>query len=315
MEATEGRLRAKTGTLEGVTSLSGYVETAARDRLVFSVLVNDYPGRAHLSVRAVDAVGNALAAAGGKASELGAAVASAVPPPSQPGESADDVKAHLATYYQLGRSGDRRNIPFLRTSLKGERDPVLRIAAAEAVYLSDPDSQSARRAFLDAVAADGASFPRLRSLSGGEAMEAPGPVLGSLANLAAEGGADALLRLVELSPAALADPALTRPVAEIWEEVARDVPDEALGALREATPPSAEAALGAIARGIAATNDTDHPFPAAVRRAEHDADPDVAAHARALGIRLDAALGAARAVLKAGPPPTIGPTAADANRN
>ena len=108
MESTEGRLRAKTGTLENVTSLSGFVETAARERLVFSILVNDFPGRAHNTIRAIDAVGSALAAAGGNPADLGAAVASATPPPSTArDEDAADVKAHLATYYSWAAPGTR----------------------------------------------------------------------------------------------------------------------------------------------------------------------------------------------------------------
>ncbi|HEX8907594.1 MAG TPA: D-alanyl-D-alanine carboxypeptidase/D-alanyl-D-alanine-endopeptidase, partial [Anaeromyxobacteraceae bacterium] len=217
MESTDGRLRAKTGTLENVTSLSGFVETAARERLVFSVLVNDFPGRPHLTVRAIDAVGSALAAAGGQPAELGAAVASATPPaPAPRDEAAADVKAHLASYYRLGRSGDPRNVAFLRTAQQTEGDPVLRVAAAEAVYLSEPDSEAGRRAFLDGVAADGsASFARLRAL--GAELESPAPVLGSLADLAAEGVQEALARLVELTPAAAADPALSDRMGELWE--------------------------------------------------------------------------------------------------
>jgi serine-type D-Ala-D-Ala carboxypeptidase/endopeptidase (penicillin-binding protein 4) len=304
MEATEGRVRAKTGTLEGVTALSGFVETAARDRLVFSILVNDYAGRAHLTVRAVDAVGSALAAAG-RPADLGAAVASAVPPPSQAEEATATVKAHLATYYRLGRAGDPRNVEFLRASLKEERDPVLRMAAAEAVYLSDPESGSARRAFLDAVAAEGGSLPRLRALAGDD--EEGAPVLSSLAELASQGRTDAVARLVELSPAAMGDPALAPRFAQLWDEVARGAPAEVAAVLERAPAAGGDAALAAVGRAVASSPEPEHPLVTALQQQARDPDPDVAACARALSPRLERAVAAARAVLQAGPAPTIGP--------
>ncbi len=42
----EGNLRAKTGTLSHVTALGGYVTTAGKERLAFSILINNYPGPA-----------------------------------------------------------------------------------------------------------------------------------------------------------------------------------------------------------------------------------------------------------------------------
>jgi D-alanyl-D-alanine carboxypeptidase/D-alanyl-D-alanine-endopeptidase (penicillin-binding protein 4) len=54
-------LRAKTGTIRGVSSLSGYVTAANGERLAFSILQNDVPETA-VAKRAEDAVGARLAA-------------------------------------------------------------------------------------------------------------------------------------------------------------------------------------------------------------------------------------------------------------
>ncbi|HEX9308818.1 MAG TPA: D-alanyl-D-alanine carboxypeptidase/D-alanyl-D-alanine-endopeptidase, partial [Anaeromyxobacter sp.] len=103
----EGHLRAKTGTLENVTSLSGYVETAAHRTLAFAILVNDFPGRTAGAVRSVDAIGTALAASGGAPGALGEAVALAKGAGVVPAAvAAGDLVGPVKTYYALGRAGD-----------------------------------------------------------------------------------------------------------------------------------------------------------------------------------------------------------------
>ncbi len=62
----EGNLRAKTGSLNSVASLSGYVTTAAGERLVFSMMLNNYPSASALRRDSIDAIGILLASFAGK---------------------------------------------------------------------------------------------------------------------------------------------------------------------------------------------------------------------------------------------------------
>jgi D-alanyl-D-alanine carboxypeptidase/D-alanyl-D-alanine-endopeptidase (penicillin-binding protein 4) len=62
----EGNLRAKTGSLSSVASLSGYVTTAAGERLVFSMMLNNYPDAGALRRDSIDAIAVLLASFAGK---------------------------------------------------------------------------------------------------------------------------------------------------------------------------------------------------------------------------------------------------------
>jgi len=319
MEGTEaaGRLRAKTGTLDNVISLSGYVENGARQALAFAVLVNDYAGRSAPVVRAVDALGAALAASGGPPGGLGAAVALARgrEPTPAPETSAADLAQAARTYYALGRAGDRRDEPFLRAALRTESDPALRLAVAECVYLSDPEGDTARRTFLEAISPEAAGLGRLWSALAGEA---PPPVLPSLADLASEGSTDALARLVELGPAAALDGRLAEAIGDALATAAASAPEELVQALRDAAPVAADAAVGALGSGLARSDERQHPFPAALKElAGHD--DDLGAFARALeprlaeAIRAGEAARAAPSLAPAGGAPTVPASAAPAH--
>src|SRR5437588_10872769 len=62
----EGNVRAKTGSLSSVASLSGYVTTAAGEHLVFSMMLNNYPDAAAVRRDSVDAIAILLASFAGK---------------------------------------------------------------------------------------------------------------------------------------------------------------------------------------------------------------------------------------------------------
>jgi len=281
--AAAGRLRAKTGTLEGVTSLSGYVETRDGERLAFAVLVNDGGGRG--TARAVDELGAALASAGPPAAPAAAADGSARTGP------AGDAAARVAAYYRIAEAHDPRNVHFLRTALRGEGDPAVRMAAAEAVYLSEPDGDGSRRAFLEAVVPDPAALRRLRDLAG----DAEAPVVRSLAALAAEGVPDALVALAELAQAGMGP-----ELAPTWAEVAAIAPQETLDLLLSAPDAEADAVLASLAAGVKPGEAPRHPLLSAALRAG-EGDAAGAARARELAARLEGRLSSAPAREAPGP--------------
>ena len=61
-----GNMRAKTGTLTGVASLSGYVTSAAGERLVFSIMLNNYPESSIMTRNHIDNIAVLLALFAGK---------------------------------------------------------------------------------------------------------------------------------------------------------------------------------------------------------------------------------------------------------
>ena len=62
----EGNVRAKTGSLSSVASLSGYVTTAGGEHLVFSMMLNNYPDAAAVRRDSIDAIAVLLASFAGK---------------------------------------------------------------------------------------------------------------------------------------------------------------------------------------------------------------------------------------------------------
>jgi D-alanyl-D-alanine carboxypeptidase/D-alanyl-D-alanine-endopeptidase (penicillin-binding protein 4) len=247
MEGTDaaGRLRAKTGTLDKVTALSGFVQSVGGERFAFSVLVNDWSGRSAPVVSSVDRLGGILASAGASEKELLAAAQAPVE------LSPAELRARVVTYSSMAHSPDKKNLAFLRSALRSERDPVVRIAAADALVRSDPEQGGG--ALLEAMPPSAELFAKLRVVS--RELSLPIPAVSPLLDMAVDGSAEALARLLALAPLARGaqhDEPLEALLSKGLADVADASPAELVAALRAAPAVQAQAAVELAAIGLIA---------------------------------------------------------------
>ena len=252
MEGTDaaGRLRAKTGTLDKVTALSGFLQAVGGERMVFSLIVNDWSGRPGPVIASVDRFGAALASAGMPEPTLRESSLLAL------GDKAEllpaELKARLASYAQLAATPDPKNAPFLRAEIRSARDPLLKAAAADALYRSAPEGGGGA-ALLDALPVGPELYAHLRAV--GRELLLPLPLISTLLDLGAEGSGEALARLVALAPLGRgpsAEPELEQALAEGLFDVSEAAPDEVRAALQQAPDAQAAAAIELITLGMAA---------------------------------------------------------------
>ncbi|WP_434387055.1 D-alanyl-D-alanine carboxypeptidase/D-alanyl-D-alanine endopeptidase [Melittangium boletus] len=294
-----GRLRAKTGTLENVSALSGYVQAAGGEKFIFSMMVNDYPGRSGPVVRGLDALGTAVASVGSTQGP-GRAVA-ALASEEKPSSPMAEVSSRVKTYLALTSQRDPRNIGFLRTAWRSEKDPAVRAVVAEGLYQSNPQDYLGVRTLLDSYSAGSEVYGRLRGVARELSVEVPG--LGSLVELAANGNAEALSRVVELAGASTGDVPAEGEMTEGLGAVARTAPEELVQALRGASDRDRDAAVLLLSRGLVQAAEAEHPFWKSLRKSMGAADPKLADFARGLEGTLSRQIAEAKAPKPAVPPP------------
>jgi D-alanyl-D-alanine carboxypeptidase/D-alanyl-D-alanine-endopeptidase (penicillin-binding protein 4) len=286
-----GRLRAKTGTLANVSALSGYVQAVGGERFIFSVMVNDFPGRASTVVRHIDALGAAVAAYGTTAGP-GAAVASMTQSKSVVGPF-DELRSRMKTYVTLAQKGERKSVPFLRTAWRSETDPALRAVIADALYQLEPREPSSAHMLIDSALSTDDVYGRLRKAAEADGLDMP--VLPSLVELAAAGNVDAAARLFEFVRAAESDAKASDWLSEQLAVVATDAPQELLVALKTAPQGEQDAAVDALVRGLVKAAQPDAPLWPTLRQAQGSADPSMVTFAKGLEATLSQKIAEARA--------------------
>ena len=223
-------------------------------------------------------------------------------------EDASELRAHVATYYQLADAGGPNDVAVLRTALRGEQDPVARMAAAEALYLVRPRRRHrAPRVPREPRARRGEPRPAPRGAAREARVELP--VLGSLADLASEGSGEAALRLVEVAPVATRESAPAARYAQLLGEVAVDAGEPLLAALRKAPAPAADAAITALARGDRLARGCDAAaVPLALLARAGSGDGEAGAFARDVAAKIAERARTERAVRHTAPADAIGPS-------
>lgn len=300
-----GRLRAKTGTLENVSALSGYVQAAGGEKFIFSMMVNDYPGRSGPVVRGLDALGTAVASVG---SSMGPGRAVAELAGEKSSGPSTEVTSRVKTYLALASQRDTRNIGFLRTAWRTEKDPAVRAVVAESLYQSNPQDYLGVRTLLDSYSAGTDVYGRLRTVARELSVEVPG--LGSMVELAASGNAEALSRVIELAGASAGDVASEGEMAEGLGAVARTAPEELVQALRVASNADREVSTTLLARGLIQAGEAEHPFWKALKKSLGSSDPKLAEFARGLDGALSRKVAEEKAPKQLVPTQVVAPSAA-----
>jgi len=254
MEGTvaAGNVRAKTGTLSHVSALAGYLLTAGGERMAFSFMVNDYEGRAAPVVGALDALSSAVAALGrpggeGPAQELAALLR----PPAPPLEDGP-LQERLRTWGALGVQGGA-TVPLLRSALRAEQDPAVRVAVADVLARLSPDA--GRRAVLEALEPSEQVYGRVRRAAAAAGLPVPGLV--PLVDAAASGEGAALERLLRLL--GMTPEGERTPFAGWFAELAAAAPEALFEQLLPLPPGERQPALEGLRAGL-----SGRPVPAAL---------------------------------------------------
>ncbi len=288
MEEAEGWVRAKTGTLENVSGLSGYVGTPGGEVFAFSVIVNDYPGRLREVLAGIDGIPVRL---------LGFDEPSPARPrrpvPAGPLETLESLDERAALYLALHAAADPRNIRYLKRAVESETDDVLRALAADALFQSDREAGGP--IITDSFRPSPDSLGRLLRLSGTSNDSLL--VLSSLSELAAEGNSSAMRLLLEAAPMAAGHDRLEPWFVQALPELGRAAPKTLLSCLIDVGKPLEIDVVEILAKGLrldAEQASEVHPFREVVReagKAEADGEasdcPDFTAAAAALAERLE----------------------------
>ncbi len=310
-----GRLRAKTGTLENVSALSGYVQSVGGERFVFSIMVNDFPGRASTVVQHIDALGVAVASTGTPGGPQ-AAVAQ-LTPPSVVGPY-EELKARTKTYAGLAQKADRRNVAFLRIAWRTEKDPAVRAIIADALYQSDSREAASVRILLDSAIATDEVYGRLAKAAKDSGLDTP--LLPALVEIASTGSVDATARLFDFVKWGASDETLSPWLSEQLAVVATDAPMEVILALKGLSDGDRPLAVDALVHGLVKASQPSAPLWPMLRTAQGSGDPATAEFARGLEVTLSQKIAEARApqaapiastplpAAKPLPPPTSPPT-------